>query len=133
MRESAEAWGWAPGSFQLRSGSGLDRDNRVSPEQLARLVRVVTLDLSLAPEFLSSLPIVGKDGTLRKKLGLLPEGAIVRAKGGSLDGVASLSGLAVDREGRKYVFAVLVNHPEAIHLNVGFWQELLVKALLGSC
>jgi D-alanyl-D-alanine carboxypeptidase/D-alanyl-D-alanine-endopeptidase (penicillin-binding protein 4) len=53
------------GSYILRNGSGLNDTNRFTPRQLAQLLRVMWDRFPLAPEYLSSVGIAGKDGTLR--------------------------------------------------------------------
>ncbi len=52
--------------FVLENGAGLSRVERLTSAGLARLL-VAGFDSPLMPELMSSLPIVGVDGTMRKR------------------------------------------------------------------
>jgi D-alanyl-D-alanine carboxypeptidase/D-alanyl-D-alanine-endopeptidase (penicillin-binding protein 4) len=65
-----------------------------------------------APEFLSSLPLAGIDGTLRTRLREAPAGA-VRLKTGHLNGVSGVAGYVTANSGKTYVVVSLVNHQRA--------------------
>ena len=52
---------------RLTNGSGLSRENRISPAQLAALLRWAWAQPWM-PEFLASLPVAGLDGTLSRRL-----------------------------------------------------------------
>ena len=49
----------------LDNGSGLSRQERITPQGLARMLQTAYVSGSM-PELMSSLPIVGVDGTLRR-------------------------------------------------------------------
>jgi D-alanyl-D-alanine carboxypeptidase/D-alanyl-D-alanine-endopeptidase (penicillin-binding protein 4) len=86
-------------------GSGLDRTDKISCAALERVLDTTGEDGPLA----KGLPEAGRDGTLwRRFLGSAAAGK-VRAKTGSLNGVAGLAGFATDREGRDLSFALLAN------------------------
>src|SRR5262249_20344739 len=53
------------GSYVMQNGSGLNDTNRFSASQINRLLRFMYERFPLAPEYLSSMGIAGKDGTLR--------------------------------------------------------------------
>ncbi|NNL67892.1 MAG: D-alanyl-D-alanine carboxypeptidase/D-alanyl-D-alanine-endopeptidase, partial [Myxococcales bacterium] len=95
------------GDARILDGSGLSRDNRVSPRLLVAALSASRDSFQVGPELVASLPIAGGDGTLEKRA----EGAAgaVRAKTGLLTGVASLSGFAERRGGQVVVFSILVN------------------------
>jgi len=92
----------------IADGSGLSADNRVSARQLAMTLWAVSSRPGFAA-FLESLPVAGVDGTLEDRFSQYPElvGA-VRAKTGFIDSVSALSGF-VERDGRRWSFAILVN------------------------
>lgn len=96
--------------YRMADGSGLSRNNQVSPLFLVRLLNRVLNEPSLRTEFLSALPVVGWDGTLRYR-GASPEiGGRLRAKTGTLNGVSNLSGyLTTDED--LIVFSFLINDP----------------------
>jgi len=63
------------------------------------------------PELVSSLPIVGVDGTLRKSKSRFQGGA--HLKTGSLRDVVALAGYVDANDGHRYVLVAMVNHPNA--------------------
>ncbi len=97
------------GSYVMKNGSGLNDANRFSARQTARLLAELWRRFPLAPEFVASLPVAGKDGTIRWRLEGPETAGRVRAKTGSLDGVNSLSGYAETAEGERLAFSILVN------------------------
>ncbi len=96
-----------PEEFRLVDGSGLSRSNAVSPEVLVNVLAWMYRQFKLSPEFVSSLPVAGEDGTLAHRLGQFSR--LSRAKTGTLKGVSSIAGYAVNRRGEVLAFAVLVN------------------------
>jgi D-alanyl-D-alanine carboxypeptidase/D-alanyl-D-alanine-endopeptidase (penicillin-binding protein 4) len=96
-------------SYKVVNGSGLTHENRIQPSALARLLRHLYLDLSVAPEFLTSLAIGGIDGTIRNRFTSSDSIGRVRAKTGTLSGVSALSGYAGETGG-VLVFSILVEN-----------------------
>lgn len=98
--------------FFLEEGSGLSRDNLVTPEATVQLLRHMSRHPA-ADVFRNSLPIAGVDGTLRNRLKDTPAMGNVRAKTGSLRWASSLSGYVTSAAGEKLVFSFMVNrfHP----------------------
>jgi D-alanyl-D-alanine carboxypeptidase/D-alanyl-D-alanine-endopeptidase (penicillin-binding protein 4) len=100
--------GLAEGQFNLDDGSGLSRQNRLSPAQLAELlVRMRRSEHGAV--FASLLAVAGQDGTLKRRLRESPYGGNVRAKTGYLNGVGALSGYARAVNGTEVAFSVLIN------------------------
>lgn len=95
---------------QIANGSGLSRSDRVSAGALARLLQYAWAS-PLMPELMSSLPISGQDGTLRRSRWSARGQA--HLKTGSLRDVASVAGFVHAEGGRRYVLVALVNHPNA--------------------
>jgi len=96
----------------LENGSGLSRQERISADSLNRLL----LDAWKSPvmaELVSSLPIVGIDGTMKKRLKESSASGRAHIKTGTLDGVKSAAGIALDAQGRPYAVTFLINHPRA--------------------
>jgi D-alanyl-D-alanine carboxypeptidase/D-alanyl-D-alanine-endopeptidase (penicillin-binding protein 4) len=60
--------------------------------------------------WISLLPIGGKDGTLATRFDGMPAAARIHAKTGSLSHVSALSGYAERPNGRWVAFSVLVNN-----------------------
>ena len=80
-------------NFQLKDTSGLSRENKFTAQDFA-LVLEFMKNQPYFPEFLSSLPIAGEDGTLEnhKIFKRSKSSSFIRAKTGSLNEVTGLAG-----------------------------------------
>lgn len=103
----AEERGLKLADLVIENGSGLSRSARVSPMELALLLRAAHQS-RFAPEFIASLPLAGVDGTLRSRMRDSPPGT-VRLKTGHLDGVTAVAGYVTSATGRTYVLVSIVN------------------------
>lgn len=93
--------------LRLRDGSGLSRDNRVTPTTLAQTVLAAVAGLPTS-SLLSDLPVSGFSGTLSERFSTTKAAyGWVRAKTGTLTGVHSLAGYALEAGGLPVVFALL--------------------------
>jgi D-alanyl-D-alanine carboxypeptidase/D-alanyl-D-alanine-endopeptidase (penicillin-binding protein 4) len=90
--------GIKPGAFKIVNGSGLTHENRITPSDLATLLRKIYYDIAVAPDFLASLAIAGIDGTIRNRFMGTDAVGLVRAKTGTLTGVSALSGYVGDKD-----------------------------------
>src|SRR5258707_8921686 len=90
----------------IRDGSGLSRLDLVTPEATARLLVAINRTSSAAV-FHDSLPIAGRDGTLKPRL--LRDAGKVFAKTGTLTYDHSLSGYATTQTGEVLAFSILCN------------------------
>lgn len=106
----AERFGETARGAVIDNGSGLSRDTRLSAQLLARLLQAAYAGPSM-PELMSSLPVSGVDGTLRRAR----NGATGKAhlKTGSLNGVAGIAGYVLSNAGRRYVLVAIVNDTNA--------------------
>ena len=99
----------------LDNGSGLSRQERSSAAALAGLLQwAASSNISTALQ--NSLAIAGVDGTVARLKDRLPHSVAIgraRLKSGSLRDVASLAGFVDGLSGTRYVFVVLINHPNA--------------------
>lgn len=93
----------------IDNGSGLSRQNRISAQQLGQLLQVAYTAPTM-PELMSSLPLVGVDGTLKRSLA---SSASAHLKTGSLRHVTALAGYVHAASGRRYILVAIVNHPNA--------------------
>ena len=94
----------------LDNGSGLSRYGRISAGALAALLQSAYAS-ALMSEMMSSLPIVGVDGTMRRSKAAVSGNA--HLKTGSLRGVSGVAGYVDGASGRRYVLVAIVNHPNA--------------------
>ena len=94
----------------LDNGSGLSRTERISALALARLLQTAYKS-PLMPELMSSLPIAGVDGTLKRSRASGQGRA--HLKTGSLRDVTAVAGYVLGASGRRYVLVAMANHPNA--------------------
>ncbi|TAL60321.1 MAG: D-alanyl-D-alanine carboxypeptidase/D-alanyl-D-alanine-endopeptidase [Legionella sp.] len=90
-------------------GSGLSRYNLISPEQTISLLKFLYQRFPLSYEYISALPISGRDGTLQKRFRVPLEQGFVRAKTGTMTGMNSLSGYLYSNNGHTLAFAMFIN------------------------
>lgn len=91
------------------SGSGLSDGNDLSASDFIALLKQMYRDKSILPEVLTSLPLAGVDGTLKKKYnGTVVQGKL-RGKTGTLNGVQSLVGVYPNDSGDWIAVALIAN------------------------
>ena len=73
----------------------------------------------LQPEFEASLPIIGVDGTLKKRLHESAATSHAHLKTGSLEGVKAIAGYVQSRSGKQWVMVFFINHPNACRRTSG--------------
>jgi serine-type D-Ala-D-Ala carboxypeptidase/endopeptidase (penicillin-binding protein 4) len=96
-------------------GSGLSKENLISPEMLTQLLLYMKAHPAMGT-FFSLLPVAGVDGTLRNRMTEAPTRGRILAKTGTQTAVSSLSGVATTLRGDELVFAIMVNnHPGRAH------------------
>ena len=108
----------------LENGSGLSRNERITPRNLARILQKAWAS-PLMPEFLASLPIPGVDGTLRRRLGSSPVSGQAHIKTGYLEGVRAIAGYVQDSRGHWIIVVSIINHSGA--LNAQSFQDAVVE------
>jgi serine-type D-Ala-D-Ala carboxypeptidase/endopeptidase (penicillin-binding protein 4) len=113
VRAVLERLGVDPGAGML-DGSGLAAGDRLSAAAVARTVRLVAGPAHPALHaVVAALPVAAWSGTLADRYDHPRSQAaagVVRAKTGTLSGVATLAGLVHDRDGRLLAFAFLADH-----------------------
>ena len=83
--------------FTIENGSGLATENRLTARQLSAVLAYMEKHMEVFPEFLSSLPATGWDGTLKKRFGKGEAEdlkGLFRAKTGTLTEPITVSGIA---------------------------------------
>ncbi len=90
-------------------GSGLSRQNLVTPEAVVKLL-IYDSRQSWGPMFQSTLPVAGVDGSLSDRFKGSPAEGRVKAKTGSLGHVNALSGYATTLKGERVAFSILANN-----------------------
>lgn len=107
MRQTLLDLGIPGDGFSLVDGSGLSRENRVSPRTFVAAINSGAKSFRYGPEFLAALPIANRDGTLERRATATRDQ--VRAKTGLLNGATALSGIALSRSGRRLIFSIIAN------------------------
>jgi D-alanyl-D-alanine carboxypeptidase/D-alanyl-D-alanine-endopeptidase (penicillin-binding protein 4) len=92
----------------LDNGSGLSREERITPAALARLLQVMWRS-PVMPDLMASLPVAGQDGTLRRS----QTQSRAHLKTGSLRDVMGVAGYVDGQDGRRWVLVAILNHPQA--------------------
>jgi serine-type D-Ala-D-Ala carboxypeptidase/endopeptidase (penicillin-binding protein 4) len=96
----------------LDNGSGLSRSERISADGLSQLL-LAAWKSPVMPELMSSLPVAGIDGTLRKRLGNTAATGRAHLKTGYLDGVRAIAGYVLDSNDKRWVVVFLINDPKS--------------------
>jgi serine-type D-Ala-D-Ala carboxypeptidase/endopeptidase (penicillin-binding protein 4) len=101
--------GVASDQYVFYDGSGLSRQNLVTPHTVVQLLRYADSQ-TWGASFRDTLPLAGTDGSLFERFKTLDVQGRVRAKTGSLGGVKALSGYATTNRGDKVAFSILSNN-----------------------
>ena len=96
----------------MDNGAGLSRRARISANHLNALLLAIWRD-PMMPEMLSTLPIVGIDGTLKKRYKDLALTGRAHFKTGSLNEAKALAGIIHGKNGQRYTAIILINHAKA--------------------
>ena len=97
------------GEYVLFDGSGLSRQNLVSPSAVVALLEYMDAQ-PFREAWRDLLPVAGIDGTLTERLKDTPAAGRIQAKTGTLGHVNALSGYATTAKGERLVFSILLNN-----------------------
>jgi D-alanyl-D-alanine carboxypeptidase/D-alanyl-D-alanine-endopeptidase (penicillin-binding protein 4) len=61
----------------------------------------------------ASLPILGVDGSVRRRLRDSPAASRAHLKTGTLEGVKTIAGYVKSKSGREWIVVFFINHPYA--------------------
>jgi len=95
--------------YVFYDGSGLSRQNLVTPHAIVQLLRYSSTQ-PWGADYKSTFPIAGVDGSLSERLNLPRLQNRIMAKTGTLGGVKALSGYATTDSGQAVVFSILSNN-----------------------
>ena len=98
----------------LENGSGLSRKERISAHSMTLLLQAAQHS-PLQAEFEASLPIVGVDGSMKKRLKESSAANHAHLKSGTLEGVKTVAGYVQSRSGKQWSVVFFINHPNAKH------------------
>jgi serine-type D-Ala-D-Ala carboxypeptidase/endopeptidase (penicillin-binding protein 4) len=105
------ALGVPTAGIEIYDGSGLSRQNRISPDALLGVLRAAATGDPALHTVVAGLPVAGFTGSLTDRFGeSFPEArGLVRAKTGTLTAVSSLAGIVVDQQGHEMVFVLMAD------------------------
>jgi serine-type D-Ala-D-Ala carboxypeptidase/endopeptidase (penicillin-binding protein 4) len=105
VRQQLATFGVHP---RIVDGSGLSRANRTTPRQVVRLLERMQ-GMTSAPAFVGSLPVVGRTGTMRRRMRGTPAQDRCQTKTGTLRAVSALAGYCQTTGGHTVAFAMLMS------------------------
>jgi D-alanyl-D-alanine carboxypeptidase/D-alanyl-D-alanine-endopeptidase (penicillin-binding protein 4) len=115
----------------MADGSGLSRNNRFSAHHLVSLLSAI-YGSSFRDTFIRSLPISGKDGSLKRRMKEEPYVSRVRAKTGWIRSASALSGYAQSLSGEVFAFSVLFNDYKGNNSVMKSLQDRICRILVDS-
>lgn len=118
-------------SYRLVDGSGLSRQNLVSPEALVATLQAMSAG-SNATLYQESLATAGINGTLRNRFHDTAIAGRFHGKSGALTGAAALSGYLERENASQLVLTILVNHADQPLTIIQSAIDRIVEILLGS-
>jgi D-alanyl-D-alanine carboxypeptidase/D-alanyl-D-alanine-endopeptidase (penicillin-binding protein 4) len=95
-------------SLFLQNGAGLSRNSVLTSEQLLLLMEKIYHD-PLMPEMLSSFPISGVDGTLKRRMNYSTFRKSAHFKTGSMKNVNAIAGFLLDKNKEMKIFIFIMN------------------------
>jgi len=99
-------------SLEMDNGAGLSRNAKINAGDLGFLLEKAFSNLYM-PEFISSLPNIGIDGTLKNRGKKLSVAKRAYLKTGSIQSVSAIAGYIFDKNNDVKVFVFMANDPKA--------------------
>ena len=94
----------------IEDGSGMSPLNAINTRELVRLLIYMKNNGKYFPEYFSSLPDAGKEGTLKNIFKDPVFDSRLKAKSGSMTRVRSYAGYFTTKSGKKMVFSIIINN-----------------------
>ncbi len=104
------AWGVPADEVIIADGSGLSRYDYVTADALVAVLRRMARPPGDPAAFEATLPILGVDGTLERRLRGTRAAGRVHAKTGSMSNVRALAGYVTTIAGERLAFAIIANN-----------------------
>lgn len=96
----------------LENGAGLSRIERINAQHMAELLQSAASS-PLTAEFTASLPILGVDGSVKKRLKGTAAASHAHLKTGTLENVKTIAGYVKSQSGKEWIIVFLINDPNA--------------------
>ncbi len=117
LSDCVKRYGFTESEILLENASGLSRQSHLQTQALTKFLSQLSAK-EYYPEYLSSLSILGRDGTTKSRLAASAGRA--RLKTGSIQGVRTIAGFVQSASGRWYTMAMFLNCSDC---NVGAWNQ----------
>ena len=119
--------GYRPDQYKVLDGSGLSRQNRLSPQIIIDVLRHVKNDLGVYPEFISALGVMGVDGNVKDRMSGVKSSERARVKTGTLNFVSALSGYFQSRDWESFAFSILMNDLKCSNGKIKKLQDQIIR------
>ena len=119
--------GYQQNQYQVLDGSGLSRQNRLSPQIIIDVLRHVKNDLGVYPEFVSALGVMGVDGNVKNRMRGVKSSERARVKTGTLNFVSALSGYFQSRDDETFAFSILMNSLKCSNGRIKKLQDQIIR------
>jgi serine-type D-Ala-D-Ala carboxypeptidase/endopeptidase (penicillin-binding protein 4) len=116
----------ADGLF-IDNGAGLSRNIKISVKQFLMILKNIYYD-PMMPEMISSFPIAGIDGTLKKRMRSSSMKMNGHFKTGSMNNVSAIAGFFLNKDKEMNIFIFMMNGKKANESQK--LQEALIETLL---
>lgn len=93
--------------YLIADGSGVSLYNYLTPELELAFLKYAYRHEDIFIPLYTSLPVAGKDGTLRRRMKKGEACGNVQAKTGTVEGVSTLAGYATARNGHRLAFCIM--------------------------
>ncbi len=107
IRQLIQKVGNGKNPYRIADGSGLSLYNYVTPELEMRLLRYAYRNANIYEHLLPSLPIAGRDGTLKTRMKHTFAEENVKAKTGTVTGISALAGYCTAANGHQLCFSII--------------------------
>lgn len=101
--------GIADGDVVLSDGSGLSREDLVTPRAVVGLLQYCARQ-TWGEDYISTLPVAGVDGTLENRMVNTAAASRIQAKTGEIEHARGLSGFATTVRGERLIFSIFYNN-----------------------
>jgi D-alanyl-D-alanine carboxypeptidase/D-alanyl-D-alanine-endopeptidase (penicillin-binding protein 4) len=122
--------GVSTGGMFIEDGSGLSPVNAINSAGMVTLLRFMKYRGKYFSDYFNSLPVAGKEGTLRNYFLDDLFSSSLRAKSGSMTRVRSYAGYFTTKSGRDMVFSMIVNDFSGPSRDIVTRFEALLKDII---
>jgi len=123
--------GILPEQYLFYDGSGLSRQNLVTPQAIVQLL-CYAASQPWGASFQDTLPVAGVDGSLADRFANIDSRVHISAKTGALGGVKTLSGYATTVKGQPIAFSILSNNFNLPNKRVTDTIDSIVEAIVND-